>query len=123
MKDPDRAQYIMMNGDAPVGQIRFDFSDKVALISYSIAPDERGKGYGKHIIHLARRKILEEYPGIDILRAAVKPDNTASIMCFEKNGFTEKQRIYEIEMVNITQGGGNENLIVIADTCCRVSVA
>ncbi len=94
MSDPNRIQYILMDGDNSVGQLRIDITEEVAEISYSIAPNERGKGYGHRIIDLAKQVIEGEYPFIKTLKAAVKPNNVASISCFENNGFAENYRIY-----------------------------
>lgn len=102
MNDPSRIQYLMMSADKPVGQIRIDISDNVGLISYSIAPNERGKGYGKQIIELAKNMIREEHPVILELRAKVKADNMASIRCFEENGFIKEHILYKIDTVSVT---------------------
>ncbi len=97
MNDPNRIQYIFMDGDAAVGQIRFDIANDVAEISYSIAPNERGKGYGRQIIDLTKQMIREDYPSVTKLKGSVKPNNQASISCFENNGFTENHRTYEYD--------------------------
>ena len=94
MSDPNRIQYILMDGDISVGQLRFDITEDVAEISYSIAPNERGKGYGHRIIDLAKHEIESEYPFIKTLKASVKPNNVASFSCFENNGFAENHRTY-----------------------------
>ncbi len=94
MSDPNRIQYILTDGDISVGQLRIDISKDVAEISYSIAPNERGKGYGHRIIDRAKQEIESEYPFIKILKASVKPNNIASISCFENNGFAENHRTY-----------------------------
>ena len=102
MQNPNRIQYIMMDGDVPVGQIRLDISGDEAEISYSIAPDKRGKGYGKQIISLSKKVVLDNYPVVRKLKAAVKSQNMASISCFESNGFSERyckdHRIYELNV-------------------------
>ena len=97
MSDPNQASYILVHEDTPVGQIRFNLSVNIAEISYSIAPQERGKGYGKQIIHLAIMKIKNEFPNITTIQALVKPQNEASIMCFQHNGFVERYRTYEFD--------------------------
>lgn len=126
MRDPNRIQYILMDGDVSVGQIRIDIMDEVAQISYSIAPNERGKGFGQRIIGLAKNEIKKEYPFVRTLEAAVKPQNAASISCFESNGFIESNRIYVASIVDITSGGGGASRLSdrsSADTYCQVLAA
>lgn len=96
MADTKHILYIMMREETPIGQVRYELSNNTAEISYSISPQERGKGYGKLIIHLAVMKIKSDYPEITKIRALVKPQNEASISCFEHNGFVERYRVYEI---------------------------
>lgn len=118
IRDPKQISYIMMHKDTPVGQIRFNLSENIAEISYSIAPQERGKGYGKLIIHLAVMKIKSDYPEITKIRALVKPRNEASILCFERNGFSEKYREYEFDTDSvdiISRGGGK--LLKLSCSC------
>ena len=98
MADTKQILYIMMREETPIGQVRYELSNNIAEISYSISPQERGKGYGKQIIHLAVMKIKNEYPNITRIRALVKPQNDASILCFEYNGFNEMYREYEFDV-------------------------
>ena len=42
--------YICMKGETPVGQIRIDYEGNKGEISYSIASEYRGKGYGKQLL-------------------------------------------------------------------------
>ena len=124
INDPDRVQFIMMNDNTPVGQIRLDISGDVAIISYSIAPEERGKGYGKRIIKLAKEMIHKDYPSIIRMKAEVKPQKKASIKGFEQKGFAENNRVYETDLVDITHGGGaDRELILFAGSYFEVLAA
>ena len=95
MADEKEAQYILMNGDVPVGQVRLTIDEDEAVIGYSIDKNERGKGYGKEIIRLVRERISEDYPQVVKLIGKVKPNNRASLFCFKKNGFEELYRCFE----------------------------
>lgn len=97
MADANQILYIMMREETPIGHVRYELSNNTAEISYSISPQERGKGYGKLIIHLAVMKIKSDYPEITKIRALVKPQNEVSIMCFQHNGFVERYRTYEFD--------------------------
>ena len=101
MRNENIDQYILINGDVPVGQIRLECEETVGEISYSIAPDKRGMGYGKAICQLLLRRIRKQRPKIEKILAKVKPSNVASIHCFEKNGFIDSYSQYEIDMKNV----------------------
>lgn len=87
MKDENTAQFIMMDEETPVGQIRLSIDEDTAEIGYSIDPGFRGRGYGRTIIQLINEKVKTEYPGIKKLVAKVKPANIASKDIFEKEGY------------------------------------
>ena len=123
MSDLNRIQYILMSGDTPVGQIRIDITGDTAEISYSIAPCERGKGYGHRIIELAKQEVEKKYPFIKTLKASVKPQNQTSMSCFVDNGFIENKRVYVAKTVNITGGADKLNANSTADIYCQVLAA
>lgn len=56
-------------------------------ISYSIAPECRGRGYGTIILELAKSWTAAFCPGCKYLYGEVKADNAASVRCFEKAGY------------------------------------
>lgn len=78
--------YICMKGETPIGQIRIDYEENKGEISYSIASEYRGKGYGKNMLELLEDKEREQ-GRIEILFGIVKRNNLASQKCFEKLGY------------------------------------
>ena len=88
-------QYILMDNDIPIGQIRLNVNGHEAEISYSIFSDYRGKGYGRSILELIRQEIGEQYRNINRLVAKVRPENIASQKSFEKAGYELKYMCYE----------------------------
>ena len=80
--------FILMDGEKKVGNIRVDVTDEVGEISYMIAPDARGKGYGKKIIALLEEELRQEETGVKTLTAFTLKENMASARCFEVNGFS-----------------------------------
>lgn len=86
MADENCLFYIMMDHDMPIGQLRIDRQDDIGEISYMIAPEARGKGYGSKILTLAQEIAKGE---VKVLLGLVEKQNTASCKCFEKNGFAE----------------------------------
>ena len=96
LNDESELQYILMNQDEPVGQVRLTLEGEDAVVSYSIAPDKRGLGYGREIIRLIQEVALKR-SDIHRLVAQVKPSNIASVSCFENCGFVEEYRQYTYE--------------------------
>jgi RimJ/RimL family protein N-acetyltransferase len=90
--NPYREIYILEDNNIPVGSIR---SDNVAtnkyVLSWSIAPNQRGNGYGTKILEL----FLKDKTGNFI--AEIKPENIASIKMVQKNGFNQLDEIKYIK--------------------------
>jgi len=80
----DSAWYILCVNGEDVGQARIEMKDNEAIISYSIAPKHRNKGYGKKILVLLEKQIKSDYPFIDILIGKTKINNGISIRKFEQ---------------------------------------
>ena len=69
-----------------VGSIRFDILDKIATISYLVAPDYHGQGIGnilfrKGLIALEKRFTMNE---LDTIQGFVFKDNIPSVKTFAK---------------------------------------
>lgn len=80
--------YILIKNGIPVGQVRLNIENSVALIDYSIALEYRGQGLGHIIIELISEKV-KHMKNINSLVAHVKSGNTLSQKVFLKNGFLE----------------------------------
>lgn len=82
--------YILVNDGVDVGTVRVDIvdnipeylGDKVGLISYSVAPEHRGRGFGIVILSLLEDKMKDE-SDISVLVGEVKNTNKASCAIFE----------------------------------------
>lgn len=94
----DVRMFILMDNDSAIGQIRIQINNSDGEISYSIAPEYRGRGYGTIIVDMLVEKVRKEMPEIKKLTAEVKPNNTASKMIFEKENFMEKSVCYELNL-------------------------
>lgn len=79
------ALYIALDGETPVGTIRVNPGEPAEL-SWTIAPDARGMGYGTSML----RAVLALYPGTPFC-AEIKHDNTASQRIAEKCGFVRAE--------------------------------
>lgn len=87
MGDPTVLQFILMEDDIPVGQIRLSIDGEEAEIGYSIGADFRGKGYGHKILEYIVNEVKNHYPKIKRLIAKVKHENLASSKLFESEGY------------------------------------
>lgn len=88
LADASAHQYILCSGGRPVGQIRLNIEEGNALIDYSVAAKDRGKGYGSELLGLIRQQVAKDkIQGVIKLTGRVKPGNAASARAFEKNGF------------------------------------
>jgi UDP-2,4-diacetamido-2,4,6-trideoxy-beta-L-altropyranose hydrolase len=89
LQDPQCVMYIGENGSGiAVGQVRFQLHGKRAVLSVSVAPEFRGKGWGTELIAFSLRSLVRTH-FIERVDAFVKPDNQASRQVFEKNGFRQ----------------------------------
>ena len=87
LSDPLTLFCIAINADGvPIGQIRYQIEGTEAVVSVSVAPNQRGKGYGREIICLGAQRVFASTP-VELIHAYVKPDNVASLRAFAAAGF------------------------------------
>lgn len=98
MSDISVLQFILMDGNVPVGQIRLNINGDEAEIGYSIVAEFRGKGYGRRILQLAYEEIKASHPEISKLVAKVKPDNIISNQLFGSEGYELQYYCYKIDI-------------------------
>ena len=96
LKREDCMQYIYMDGDCPVGQVRITLKDDEAEIGYSICAEKRALGYGAKLLALISKKVWEDFPHVKKVYGEVKPENTASQKAFLHAGYTETYRVFEV---------------------------
>lgn len=69
-------------------QVRFEPEEPGCYrVSFSVSPPFRGKSFSSHILRFAI-SVLKAEKGKVKLKAAVKKENTASLKCFRRAGFT-----------------------------------
>ena len=92
LADPARVLLVGVILEAPVGMVRFDRKNEVASweISITLAPGERGKGFGRRLLILAVEYFFVANPE-SILLAEVKKSNMISLRMFESAGFFRKE--------------------------------
>ena len=83
----DRRLLIAEENGIPVGTVRVDFSDGVQALSWTVAPEARGRGVGRRMVALAASQITES------IRAEVKVDNISSVRIAEHAGMVFEQEV------------------------------
>lgn len=77
----------------PLGQVRFDLDEEAnAIISISIAPAQRGRGYGAEAIVRACEELRARHGPRTVL-AYIRQDNLASQRAFSRAGFSDPVRV------------------------------
>ena len=92
-------QFMLLDNETPVGQIRLNVEGDEAEIGYSIAREFRGKGYGHKILQLIVEEVRLSIPEINKLVAKVKSGNIASKKLFESEGYNMKYSCYALEEI------------------------
>lgn len=88
LKSTKRELLLCCHGETPIGLFRLDQRTETEYeISYSIAAEYRGRGYGEAMLMLGEELARERHPKLQRLLAEVKPDNGASRHLFEKLGY------------------------------------
>ena len=84
----DRAAiWIFSDGGVPIGQVRVDIDGDVAEVSIVVAPERRGRGYGKAMLSEAMRLLHRDFGSRLRARALVLDDHEASLRTFKACGF------------------------------------
>ena len=78
--DPRRGLFVVLDGDQLVGTVRADLADDAHELSWTVAPEARGRGLGKRMVVL----LADRLPGP--LTAQVKTGNVASRRIAESIG-------------------------------------
>ncbi|KAA9345812.1 UDP-2,4-diacetamido-2,4,6-trideoxy-beta-L-altropyranose hydrolase [Adhaeribacter soli] len=71
----------------PAALLRFDLKEDIALISYQIGAEFRGKGLGHRVLQVGLPELKKYFPEITEAIGYVQPENVASVRAFEKAGF------------------------------------
>ena len=76
------------HGD-PVAQVRFEVEGERAVVSVSVAPGERRKGYGVEALRLGAAE-LRRATAVRAVDAYIKPGNSASEKAFHAAGYVRQ---------------------------------
>ncbi len=102
LNNTNSSLYIGLVNSIPVGTIRYDYSplENENIISITVAPDERGKGYGSELVEHTKNLTTIKYPVI----AYIKDNNIASQKAFMRCGFIKVSN----EIINSVELGKYE---------------
>lgn len=99
-------QYILMQDEVAVGQIRIFIDGSSAEISYNVCENFQGRGLGTKMVELLEYQIKIDFPQIETLVAKVKLKNSASRKIFEKNLFEKSYIVYKKNLTTKNDGCG-----------------
>jgi len=91
MKDSSVRLFIALEGETPIGQLRYELQGREAVASISLDRAARGKGFGTSVIRLGSRLVFQTL-NADVIHAFVKEGNEASLRAFLKAGFNHEGR-------------------------------
>jgi RimJ/RimL family protein N-acetyltransferase len=80
LADPNRQIYVAEYRGEPIGTVRADKVDSGWQLSWTVAPESRGRGFGIRMVRLLAASIRGS------IEAVTKPGNTASIRIAEAVG-------------------------------------
>lgn len=103
MRNENVCQYVLMDGETAVGQIRMEKHMEKAEIGYSVSSEYRGKGYGRMMLENLLEIVKTDYPDIQYLSARVKPNNTPSKKMLESEGYRLNYLYYEMPVDHATE--------------------
>jgi UDP-2,4-diacetamido-2,4,6-trideoxy-beta-L-altropyranose hydrolase len=89
LDSPDTRIWLYCDDAVPVGQIRYDrLSPDLALISYAVQSDQRGRGIGTQMLEITA-SMARQTLGVRTLRGITFAENIASHRAFEKAHFQQ----------------------------------
>jgi spore coat polysaccharide biosynthesis protein SpsF len=93
LADPQARLFVARDAeDCPIGSVRFDSEDawRTARLSYVVAPEARGRGYGRSLVERGVAALRAAHPGVRV-RAEVVPTNARSVAVFRALGWEERE--------------------------------
>jgi RimJ/RimL family protein N-acetyltransferase len=92
LSDPDYFIYLAMADDLPVGVVRAEHKENAWLLSWNIAPQWRGRGFGLEMV----MAIIEKTEGL--IRARIRKGNLASLKIAQAAGLIRQGEEGEMEI-------------------------
>lgn len=83
--------FIYGTEEVPIGQVRLQYQNGTATVSYSIAKEYRRQGHGERMLLLAEEEVRRRRKDVVYLLAEVKPENQSSRHRFQNLGYEEEE--------------------------------
>lgn len=93
--EPQYYAWVATQESETVGLVLCEIEKEVGSVYLVVNPGSRRRGYGRHILHLLKRR--PEIAGDSALIAEIDPKNVASLVCFRSAGFSEESEILSEE--------------------------
>lgn len=89
--DPNCRFFVITDkSETLVGQVRYDLSgERTAIVSISISPSFRGRGFASYILIESSRILFKEDNSLELVKAYIRPENEGSIISFTKAGYKQ----------------------------------
>ena len=98
LESAERRLLIAEQDESPVGVLRFDVKEEQAEISIYLDPGRTGQGLGTAMLRAGVEWARGKLQGVKVLSARIRPDNPGSLKAFEKAGFSESWRVYDMNL-------------------------
>lgn len=83
INDPDHEFFLAHYKNSDIGTVRVDSQNSASELSWTVAPEQRGAGFGKAML----KQFVEFRPGNYL--AVIRSDNSASCRMCEAAGFSQ----------------------------------
>lgn len=90
LQNPDQKLLMILQGEEPIGQIRFDRHGTIAVISVYLVEEKTGKGLGIEAVRRGTQAAFTEWPLAAVI-ACVRSDNVNAARAFVKAGYKESK--------------------------------
>lgn len=97
----DCIQYMYIEEEIPIGQVRITVQDDVAEVGYSVCAEKRSLGHGKAILRLVQEQVWNDFPNVTKIVGRVKIENIASQKAFADAGYEEVYKTYEMKKSDV----------------------
>ena len=87
LADPETFMWIIQSGRKPVGQLRLMKNNDAYEVDIYVIGEQRGSGIAREALTDGIGMLSRERPGLQTIRARVKPGNERSQRLFDRAGF------------------------------------
>jgi LmbE family N-acetylglucosaminyl deacetylase/RimJ/RimL family protein N-acetyltransferase len=87
LNNPDQLIFIVVQGDEPIGQVRFDRNKDLAVISVYLVEERTGKGLGIEAIRRGTQAAFKKWNLTKVV-ACIRQDNLHATRAFAKAGYS-----------------------------------